>query len=571
MAQTVADQMVEVLAAAGVERIWGVTATASTGSTSLYRMGTIRWMHVRHEEAGAFAAGAEAHVTGKLAVCAGSCGPGNLHLINGLFDCHRNRVPVLAIAAHIPSSEIGSNYFQETHPEILFKECSHYCELVSTPQQMPRALTSAMQAAMTKGGVAVIVVPGDVALKAAPPAQRGLLAPPAPTVVPAAAELERLAAILNGADRVTMLCGSGCAGAHAEIIALAGALKAPIVHPMRGKEYVEWDNPFDVGMTGLIGFSSGYHAMKECDALLMLGTDFPYRAFYPKSAKILQVDIRGEELGRRAALELGLVGDVKATAAALLPRLKAQGRGVSRCRQAPLRQGARGARRLARGTAGQEADPSAICCQGAERGRERRRDLHLRCRHPDRVGGTLPQDERQAPHHRLVQSRLDGERDAAGDRRAGRVPGPAGDLALRRRRLQMLMGDFLSLVQLELPVKVVVFDNSSLGFVALEMKAGGYVERHDRSGQSEFAAMAEAVGITGIRVEDPADVRPALERALKSPGPALVDVVTAKQELAMPPKIELEQAKGFSLYMLRAILNGRGDEIVELARTNLRR
>jgi pyruvate dehydrogenase (quinone) len=280
---------------------------------SLRRQREIEWVHVRHEEAGAFAAGAEAHLTGQLAVCAGSCGPGNLHLINGLFDCHRNRVPVLAIAAQIPSPEIGSGYFQETHPEILFRECSHFCELVSSPEQMPRALESAIRAAVGQRGAAVIVISGDTALKEAAPAPApkasGLLSRP-PIVLPAPSELDRLAALLNASRRVTLLCGSGCAGAHEELLGLGEKLKSPMVHALRGKEHVEWGSPYDVGMTGLIGFSSGYYAMKDCDALLMLGTDFPYRQFYPEGdVHIAQIDIRPQNLGRRASIELERVID----------------------------------------------------------------------------------------------------------------------------------------------------------------------------------------------------------------------------------------------------------------------
>src|SRR5260221_9010856 len=272
-------------------------------------------------------AGAEAHLTGELAVCAGSCGPGNLHLINGLFDCHRSRVPVLAIAAQIPSAEIGSGYFEEMHTQTTFKECSHYCEFVSSASQMPRALEVAIREVVGKRGVSVLVMPGDVALQpaaAAPAAKLLGLLPPAPVVTPTKNNLDRLAALLNGDSRVTILCGSGCQGAHDELIALGERLKAPMVHAMRGKEHVEWDNPYDVGMTGLIGFSSGYYSMHDCDVLLMLGTDFPYLQFYPEGhgVRIAQVDQRGEVIGRRAAVDVGVVGDVRATIEALLPRLK---------------------------------------------------------------------------------------------------------------------------------------------------------------------------------------------------------------------------------------------------------
>jgi pyruvate dehydrogenase (quinone) len=286
MAKTVADQFAETLAAAGVERISGIVGDSLNGFTdTIRRQGKIEWLHVRHEEVAAFAAGAEAHLTGDLAVCAGSCGPGNLHLINGLFDCHRSRVPVLVIAVQIPSTEIGSGYFQETHPETLLKECSHYCELVSAAEQMPRTLEIAIREAVGKRGVSVVVLPGDVALQPAadaPPPSGLSLRPARPFVVPQPADLQALAELLNAAHRVTIPCGSGCAGAHDQLLALGNALKAPMVHALKGKEHVEWDNPYDVGMTGLIGFSSGYYAMQDCDLLLMLGTDFPYRQFYPQ-------------------------------------------------------------------------------------------------------------------------------------------------------------------------------------------------------------------------------------------------------------------------------------------------
>src|SRR4029077_19118644 len=286
--KTVAELLVDTLVSRDVSRIYGVAGDSLNGITdSIRRQDQLRWVHVRHEETAAFAAGAEAHLTGQLAVCAGSCGPGNLHLINGLYDCHRSRVPVVAIAAQIPSHEIGSGYFQETHPEHLFAQCSHYCELVSQPEQVPRVLEIAMQTALSRRGVAVIAIPGDVALRDAVEQQPRLhFPPPRPTVCPADDEIVALAKILNGSKKITILGGAGCAGAHAELIELAGKLKAPIVHAMRGKEVIEYDNPFDVGMTGLLGFASGYHAMMNCDLLLMIGTDFPYQQFFPKDATI---------------------------------------------------------------------------------------------------------------------------------------------------------------------------------------------------------------------------------------------------------------------------------------------
>src|SRR5712664_2613011 len=322
--KTVAELLVDVLVDAGVERVYGVPGDYLNGITDSIRVRqNISWVGVRHEESAAFAAGAESHLTGKLAVCAGSCGPGNMHLINCLYDCQRSRVPVLAIAAQIPSREIGSGYFQETDPKHLFAQCSHYCELVSDPAQMPRVLEIAMQTAISKRGVAVIAIPGDVALKhAVADGPRLRFQEPTPAVCPSAEELNLLADLLNRSNKITILGGAGCAGAHDELIELAGKLQAPVVHALRGKEFIEYDNPFDVGMTGLLGFSSGYVAIMNSEVLLMIGTDFPYQEFFPKDATIVQIDLRGEQLGRRTRLDFGFVGDTKSTVRALLPKLR---------------------------------------------------------------------------------------------------------------------------------------------------------------------------------------------------------------------------------------------------------
>src|SRR6202521_3865540 len=321
--KNLAELLVDTLVAAGVKRGYGLAGDSLNGITDAIRTNEkIKWIHVRHEETSAFAAGAEAHLTGSLAVCAGSCGPGNLHLINGLYDANRSRVPVLAIASHIPSYEIGSQYFQETHPESIFRECSHYCELISQAEQMPRVLEIAIQTALAKRGVAVVVLPGDVALREAVHSKPRLHFPETSTTIrPSDEEIAKIAGILNESRKATIFGGAGCAGAHTELIELAGKLKAPIVYALRGKEFIEYDNPFDVGMTGLLGFSSGYRAMMDCDTLLMLGTDFPYQQFYPEKATIIQVDIRGEQIGRRTKVDLGVVGDVKTTLRALLPNL----------------------------------------------------------------------------------------------------------------------------------------------------------------------------------------------------------------------------------------------------------
>jgi pyruvate dehydrogenase (quinone) len=574
MAKTVADQFAEILAAAGVKRVYGIVGDSLNGLTdAIRRQAKIEWVHVRHEEVAAFAACAEAHLTGELAVCAGSCGPGNLHLINGLFDCHRSRVPVLGIAAQIPSAEIGAGYFQETHPQDLFRQCSHYCELISGSNQMPRVLEVAIREAVGRHGVAVVVIPGDVALQPAPdvppPKVEGLL-PPRPVVLPDRSELERLAALLNGEGHVSILCGSGCAGAHKELLALGERLKAPMVHALRGKEHVEWDNPYDVGMTGLIGFSSGYYAMLDCDVLLMLGTDFPYRQFYPQGAdvRIAQVDIRAENIGRRTPVDLGVVGDVKATLSALLPLLqeKPDGSHLARAREhytrarKALDELAAPSKRLihpqliAKTISSQAAEDAIFTCDVGLPTVWAARYLKMNGRR--RLLGSFWHGSMANAMAQAI-----GAQAACPGRQVISLSGDGG--------FSMLMGDFLSLKQLSLPVKVVVFNNGALGFIELEQKSTGFLEFGTEFKNPNFAAMAEAAGIRGIRVEDPAEVDEAITAALAHDGPVLVDAVVNRMELAMPPSITVEMAKGFTLYMLKAIISGRADELVDLAKTNL--
>jgi pyruvate dehydrogenase (quinone) len=573
---TVSDQFAATLAAAGIRRIYGIVGDSLNGLTdAIRRQERIQWLHVRHEEVAAFAAGAEAHLTGELAACAGSCGPGNLHLINGLFDCHRSRVPVLAIAAQIPSAEIGSGYFQETHPETLFKECSHYCELVSAAQQIPRVLEIAIREAVTKRGVSVVVIPGDVALQTAvdaPPPHAEALRPSPPIVTPAPREIERLASLLNEGRRITLLCGSGCAGAHEMLLAIGERLKAPMVHAMRGKEHVEWDNPYDVGMTGLIGFSSGYYAMLACDVLLMLGTDFPYRQFYPSGSRvrIAQVDIRGENIGRRVPVDLGVIGDVRATLEASLPRLE-QKRDDAHLEQARrhYKEARQALDELARGKSGsklihpqqivrvlnERAAPDAVftCDVGLPTVWAAR---YIAMNGSRRLIGSFWHGSMANAMAQAI-----GAQSAFPQRQVLSLSGDGG--------FTMLMGDLISLVQLGLPVKVVVFNNGDLGFVDLEQKSTGFLDFGTELKNPNFATMAEAVGIRGIRLEDPAEVEEGITTALAHKGPVVIDAVVNRMELVMPPSITVEMARGFSLFMVKAILSGRGEEVIDLARTNL--
>jgi pyruvate dehydrogenase (quinone) len=572
---TVADLIVAHLKAGGVRRVYGLPGDSLNGFTdALRRDGDIQWLHVRHEEAAAFAATAEATLTGELAVCAASCGPGNTHLVNGLFDASRSRVPVLVIAAQIPRAEIGSGYFQETHPQELFRECSVYTELVSTAAQMPRLVRIAMRTAVSRRGVAVLVVPGDVLLEAA--ATREAVSAIRRTVTvsrPVDAELAAAAALLNASERVTILAGAGCAGGHGELLEAARVLQAPIVHTLRGKEHVEYDNPFDVGLTGLLGFASGYRAMESCDALLVLGADFPYRDFYPSDVPVVQVDVRGEQIGRRVPVEYPLVGTVKDTLAALLPLLKAK-------------------------------EPSDRNHLGRMRGHyvHTRRDLDKLARADHNRTPLHPQYVTQAVSEAASEDAvfipdvgspiiwsarylaMNGRRRLIGSfihgSMANAMPQAIGAQAAFPGRqvialsgdggIAMLLGDLITLRQHRLPVKVVVFNNSALAFVELEMMSAGVPKWGTDLDNPDFAEVARSVGLYGVRVERPDELGPALRAAFDHDGPALVDVRTRRAELSVPPHVTFGELKGVSLFAGRTILSGRGDELVDLARDNLR-
>ena len=570
--KTVAELLVQTLAATGVDRFYGVSGDSLNGITdSIRRQKQIGWVHMRHEEAAAFAAGAEAHLTGKLAVCAGSCGPGNLHLINGLYDCHRSRVPVLAIAAQIPSNEIGSGYFQETHPEHLFAQCSHYCESISRPEQMPRILEIAIQTAISRRGVSVVSIPGDVALlETAEEGPRLHFPPPKPTVCPAEEEIEALAKLLNKSRNITILAGAGCQGAHAELVQLAAKLNAPIVHAMRGKEFVEYSNPYDVGMTGLLGFSSGYRAMMTCNLLLMIGTDFPYQQFFPEDATIVQIDLRGEQLGRRTKVDYGFVGDAKTTLAALLRKLD-QNKDDQHLKTSleHYQKTRKGLEELATDGSGKNpihpqyvvrmldelaAEDAIFTCDVGTPTIWAARYLTMNGKR--RLLGSF--------NHGSMANALPQAIGAQVSHPGRQVVSLSGDGGLA-----MLLGELLSLGQLRAPVKIIVFRNESLAFVELEMKAAGIVDFGTDLLNPNFAKLAEAAGLLGLTADTPSQVRPMIKQALEHDGPALIEVPVSRQELSVPPTITFEQAKGFGLFALKAVLSGRGDEVVDLAKINL--
>jgi len=573
MAHRVADELVDRLVEAGVERVYGIVGDSLNPVTdAIRRNGKLQWIHVRNEESGAFAAGAEAQLTEKLVACAGSCGPGNLHLINGLFDCHRSMAPVLAIASHIPTRQIGTGFFQETHPEILFKECSHYCEMISNPKQLPRVLHIAMQNAVGKGGVGVIVLPGDVSGMDMPAdgVARSILTH-RPAVRPIEQDIARLADVLNSARRVVLFCGFGCAHAHDEVVALAEKLKSPVGYAYRAKPFLGYDNPFDVGMSGLLGFGSAYQAMHECDVLVLLGTSFPYDNFLPTKPTIAQVDLRVDQLGRRSKVDIALCGDARETIQALLPMVETK-------------------------------TDRSFADSMLRKHRDAIQKLNVyvdhvskhRPMHPEPVAAALSEfadDDaiftadtgmcnvwssryiQPTKGRRLIGSFMHGSM-------ANALPQAIGaQLAFPGRQvismsgdggLAMLMGDLLTITQYDLPIKIVVFDNSALGMIKLEMQVVGLPDWQTDLKNPNFAKVAEAIGMMGVRIEDPADLRSGIQKALDHSGPALIDAVTDPNALSLPPHITAEQVEGFGIATMKLVLSGHMEEVLETVEANIR-
>ncbi|WP_326755598.1 pyruvate dehydrogenase [Streptomyces hirsutus] len=572
--QNVAEQFVDILTRAGVKRLYGVVGDSLNPVVDAVRRNSaIDWVHVRHEETAAFAAGAEAQITGRLAACAGSCGPGNLHLINGLYDAHRSMAPVLALASHIPSSEIGLGYFQETHPDQLFRECSHYSEMISSPQQMPRLLDSAIQHAVGRSGVSVVTLPGDIADQAAPEkAAETALVTSRPTARPGDAEIDRLVDMIDEAEKVTLFCGAGTRGAHAEVMEFARKIKSPVGHALRGKEWIQYDNPYDVGMSGLLGYGAAYEATHECDLLILLGTDFPYNAFLPDDVKIVQVDVRPEHLGRRTKLDLAVWGDARETLRCLIPRVRTKDN-----------------RKFLDRMLKKHAD----ALEGVVKAYTRKVDKHVPI-HPEYAAAVLDEladedavftvDTGMCNVWAARYISPNGRRRVIGSfshgSMANALPMAIGAQFTDRGRqvvsmsgdggFSMLMGDFLTLVQYDLPVKVVLFNNSSLSMVELEMLVAGLPSHGTALKNPDFAAVARACGAHGVRVEKPKELAGALKAAFKHKGPALVDIVTDPNALSIPPKISKEMVTGFALSASKMVLDGGVGRMAQMARSNLR-
>lgn len=570
MKKNVSDQLVETLVEAGIQRIYAVTGDSLNHvNEAVHRNGKIKWIHVRHEETAAFAAGAEAQLNG-LACCAGSSGPGHVHLINGLYDAHRSSASVLAIASTLPSKEFGTNYFQETNTIKLFDDCSCYNQAATTPAQLPRMLQAAIQHAVHKKGVAVIGLPGDITnLPAAASETTTALFRNRPVVRPSEDELLQLSELLNSYNKVTIFCGLGAAEAHDEIIQLAQKLKAPVAYSYKAKMAIQYDNPYEVGLTGLLGIPSAYHSMHECDLLVLLGTDFPYTPFMPVQNKIAQIDINPESLGRRAKLDRGLCGDVKDTLQALLPMILMKDNSSFLTQQLEFYKEVKKKLLIYVDDPGKPnaihpefvasvinelADKDAIftvdtgmCCVWAAR----------------YIEGTGERKMLGSFNHGSMANAMPQAIGAALARPGQQVIALCGDGGL-----SMMLGDLMTIVQYKLPVKVIVFNNRSLGMVKLEMEVAGIPDLETDMLNPDFTKIAEAMGMTGIAINNPDEVKSGLERALQQDGPALITAWTDPNALAMPPKLEFDQMKGYSLYMGRMMLSGRMDEVFNMISSN---
>lgn len=570
MAKIVAEQLVEMLVEAGIKRVYAVTGDSlNFFNEAIRKDGRIKWIHVRHEEVGAYAAAAEAELDG-IACCAGSCGPGHIHLINGVYEAHRSHLPLLVIASTIPTNQMGTDYFQETNTYKLFDDCSGYNQLVTTAEQAPRIFQTAIQHAISQKGVSVIGLPGDVSeLKAVEPHSAQKMYACQPVIRPSDYELQCIAQLLNEAKTVTIYGGIGCAGAQEQLAALADKLKAPVGYSFRGKMHVQLNAPFDVGMTGLLGIPSCYQAMKEADVLLLLGTDMPYDAFMPKGNKIIQIDLVQSRLGRRADLTLGAVGDVKETIKSLLPFLEEKEdrsfldslgtfhqKVQERLHQYVESNGEKDAiqpefladkiNSLANDDAIFTVDTGMSCVWGARYIQQTGSRTLLGSFNHGSMANAMPMAIGAALAHP--------------DKQVIAFCGDGG--------LSMLLGDLSSIKQYNLPIKLVVFNNRALGMVKLEMEVAGLVDNETAMENPDFAKVAEAMGIHGMNIHEPAEVEDALRKAFSFEGPFLLNVFTNPNALAMPAHITKEQVLGMTESMTKMILGGRMDEVFDTIKSN---
>jgi pyruvate dehydrogenase (quinone) len=572
MNKNISDQLVEALVEAGIQRIYAVTGDSLNHvNAAVHRNGKIKWIHVRHEETAAFAAGAEAQLNG-LACCAGSSGPGHVHLINGLYDAHRSSASVLAIASTIPTKEFGTDFFQETNTIRLFDDCSCYNQVAATPSQMPRMLQAALQHAVHNKGVAVLGLPGDITnLPAVAAETTTILFRNRPVVRPSEDELLKLAALLNSHKKVTIYCGLGAAEAHTEIIQLAEKLKAPVAYSYKAKMAIQYNNPYEVGLTGLLGIPSAYHSMHECELLVLLGTDFPYTPFMPVENKIVQIDIKPETLGRRAKLDMGLCGDVKNTLQALIPMIEIKEDATFLDMQLKFY------KEVKKNLLNYVNDPGkpdaihpefvvSVINELAAKDAIFTVDTGMSCvwaaRYIDGTGG-----------RKMLGSFNHGSMANAMPQAIGAAlacPGKQVIAFCGDGGLSMMMGDLMTIIQYKLPVKIIVFNNRTLGMVKLEMEVAGIPDQETDMLNPDFSKIAEAMGMPGITINDPGDVKSELEKAFLQEGPILVTIQTDPNALAMPPKLEFDQMKGLTLYMGKMMLSGRMDEVFNIISSNFK-
>jgi pyruvate dehydrogenase (quinone) len=571
MSKRVAEVIVETLQAAGVKRCYGVIGDTVNRIAHAIDASEIEWVHVRHEEAGAFAASAEALFTGELTACAGSCGPGSLHFINGMYEANRNRAPVVLIATQVVREDIGFNSIQEINFEDVYKGCSVFCEMIVTPEQARRKVVAACQAALTKRGVAVLVIPADVSNAPAHEERPYAVHRRQPVIRPDDADLDKIASILNKSDAITIYAGAGCAGAHDELVATAARLKAPTAHTSRGKDFVEYDNPYNVGMTGLIGAAPGYRAILDCEVLLLLGADFAWGQFYPDKATIVQIDLDPTHIGRRHPVTFGAVGNIKATLEALLPRLDQHqdGHFLSTCvkryhkeREAAKEETAPRPDATISGThltkvINKYAAPDALFAaddgtaavwmlRHIETGGKRRTFASL-------LHGTMASGMPSAI----------GLQECQPGRQVICLAGDGG--------FAMLLGDLLTVVQENLPIKIVVYDNGKLGFVDIEQKAQGMVPVYTDLKNPDFGEVAKAMGLWGHSVAKAGGLEDAVKTWLAQPGPALLHVKVNPMELVMPPSpfVSPESVIGMAVYSARAVLQGKGGDVWEMVVENM--
>ena len=570
---TFAQQLIQALEDQGVKRIYGLVGDSLNPITDAIADSNIEWVHVHNEESAAFAAGAESLTTGDLAVCAGSCGPGNTHFIQGLFDAHRNGAKVLALASHIPSVQIGTSFFQETNPEALFEQASGYVEMVNSPLQGTRVLHNAIASTMAGNGVSVMVLPGDIASEDAADDRfiKSAVSRGKPTLFPDSREAAELAAAINEAETVTLFCGAGVKDARDQVLELAEKIKAPIGHALGGKMHIQYDNPFDVGMSGLLGYGAAATAMEEADLLILLGTDFPYQDWLP-SHNVAQVDVNGAHIGRRTTVKYPVVGDVRATIESILPHVEEKT--DTSFLDDMLKRHTELLESVVDKYSSEAATSSPI--------------------HPEYLAGLVDKHAADDAIFTVDTGMCNvwaaryvtpnGKRQELGSFKHGTManalPQAIGAQAANPERqvvsmhgdggLSMLLGELLTVKLHQLPIKMVVFNNASLGMVKLEMMVAGMPNFGTDHERNNFADIANAMGIQSVRVEDPVELEDAIATAFASDGPYLVEVVTDPDALSLPPEITWDMLLGFSQAATRTVFGGGVGEMLGLARSNLR-